>query len=186
MVPEREYISKIENLLKNSRNGLTTSEISQLLKIHRNSAAKYLGILGTSGRVEMKQVGTAKVYTCSHRIPTSLLLNYSSDFVMLLDSSLHVVNVNNPLLKFFNITRESIEGKPLDEAPAGMLRALTDLEILKTARIAEKKACSEISYPPSGEQHHFRIKCLPTLFDDGKTGVTVLIEDVTLQKRYRA
>ena len=184
MVGGKDHLSKIESLLKQKPKGLTTSEISQILKLNRNSAAKYLEILTSTGRIEMNKVGAARVYTYSHRIPSSVLLNYSSDYIIVFDDTLKIIRANNSFLKFFNLKRESIEGKHLDGVQSEMLQGLTELDIFKTARISEKKACSDLSYTISGEKKYFKIKCLPILFDNGKNGVTVLIEDLTLQKNY--
>jgi PAS domain S-box-containing protein len=184
MQSERGALPNIESLLKKYPKGLTTSEISQSLKIHRNSAAKYLEILLTTGRIEMKEVGAAKVYTYSHKIPTSLLLNYSSNLVILLDNKFNIIDVNDPLLKFVNLKAEFLVGKPLGEAPSEIFRAINGLEILQAVRVTGKKVCIEQNFLISGESNYFKIKCIPVLFDNGESGFTIIIENITQQKNY--
>ena len=70
----KDELSRIKKILKANPRGLTITEISHKIDINRNSVAKYLDVLVTSGHVEKRQVGPAKVY--SHA--TTCLL-YTSD-----------------------------------------------------------------------------------------------------------
>ena len=72
------------------------------MEMNRNLVAKYLDILLISGQVEMQVIGAAKVYFLSHRVPISSLLEFSSDMVIILDSALTIMQVNEPLLVQIN------------------------------------------------------------------------------------
>ena len=82
---ETQALSRIEMLLKHHRKGLTTSEITRSLKGNRNSTAKYLAILQTSGIVEKNQIGASYVYTLSRKVTPQNLLNYISEMILVLD-----------------------------------------------------------------------------------------------------
>ena len=59
---DKEKMQKIRNLLKSHPKGLSISEISSRLNMNRNSVAKYLELLSISGKVEMQEFGSSKVY----------------------------------------------------------------------------------------------------------------------------
>lgn len=183
MSAEKDYLIKIESLLKLYKRGLTIADISKKLNFGRNSVAKYLDILVASGRAEMNRFGNTGVFYLSQRVPASSLLNFSSEFVIVLNDQGQIIQVNECLLSFFRETRESLEGKTLDEAPIEMIRACKDLDIFKQPEILGEYT-TEMSTLMSGESFHFRVKVLPTLFEDGGYGFTLLIENVTPQKRY--
>jgi PAS domain S-box-containing protein len=183
MPAEKEYPIKIESLLKLHKRGLTISDISQKLNLNRNSVAKYLDNLVTSGRAERTGFGNTGVFYLSQRVPVSSLLNFSSEFVIVLNDQGRIIQVNECLLSFFGETRESLEGKTLDEAPVEMIRACKDLDLFKQPGIRRESA-TEMSTLLFGESYHFRVKVLPTLLEDGGHGFTILIENVTPQKRY--
>ncbi len=183
MPAEKEHLVKIELLLKMHKRGMTISDISGELNLNRNSVAKYLDILVSSGRAERTGFGNTGVFFLSHRVPVSSLLNFSSEFVILLDYKGRIIQVNECLLSCFGVTRESLEGKTLDEAPVEMIRAFKDMDIFTRTGVV-RECTSEVSTLLSGEAYHFRVKVVPTLFEDGKHGFTILIENVTTQKRY--
>ncbi len=183
MTGESEYIHKIESALKKHRRGLTISDLSKELSLNRNSVAKYLAILQSTGRVDREEHGTARVYFLSQRVPVSSLVNFSSELVVMLDERGIIVRVNDRVVRLFSTAREDIEGKPIDQAPVEFLRGLWGLETMKP-EYREREGVMDISSTVSGDLHHFRVKTLPTLFEDGGHGVTILIEDVTQQKRY--
>ena len=183
MPVEKDYLVKIESLLKLNKRGLTIADISRKLNLNRNSVAKYLDILVTSGRAERSGFGNTGVFFLSQRVPVSSLLDFSSGFVIVLNDQGRVVQVNEGLLSFFGQTRESLEGKTLDEAPVEMIRDFRDLDIFRQPGIC-RECATEMSTQVSGESYHFRVRALPTLFEDGGHGFTILIENVTPQKRY--
>src|ERR1051325_10437178 len=66
-------LERIEQLLKEQPKGLTITEISDALTLNRNSSAKYLDVLLTSGRVEQRSIGPAKVFFLSQRVPLAAM-----------------------------------------------------------------------------------------------------------------
>lgn len=62
MVGYREELALIKSQLKAHPRGPTITEVARLININRNSIAKYLDVLVTSGEVEEKDIGPAKVF----------------------------------------------------------------------------------------------------------------------------
>lgn len=180
---DQDKLQKIRSLLKFNPKGLSISEISSRLRLNRNSVAKYLELLSISGQVEMQSYGSAKVYYLSQRVPLSALLNFSSDLVLILDSDKKVIQVNEQLLRFFGESREQMVGKPILELPPRVLSLLPLAEIQEPQEM-RKEVTREMASPVGGDSDFFRIKCIPTVFDDGGEGLTVIMEDITKDKRY--
>ena len=88
-------LKQIKSILKTNPRGLTIGELAQAIHANRNSVAKYLDVLLVSGQVDLKNVGRAKLYYLSQRIPLSALLDISSDYIIVYNSKLQLVQVND-------------------------------------------------------------------------------------------
>ncbi|HET8685509.1 MAG TPA: hypothetical protein VFM18_02455, partial [Methanosarcina sp.] len=88
----KKELSDIKEILKLNPRGMTVTEIAQAVKMNRHSAAKYLDMLVIAGHIDMKTFGSSKVFYPSRRIPMSAVLNVSSDFIVVLDEDMNVVN----------------------------------------------------------------------------------------------
>jgi PAS domain S-box-containing protein len=181
MTAERQALSKIESLLNQYPKGLTTSAIARHLNGNRNSTAKYLEVLVSSGVAERKQVGASRVYTLAKRISLKSLMNHTSEYIIIIDSRLKIIDVNDSFLRFFDVRRESLEGKYLDEVPVGLLRSFHSRDILCNPA---REVVTELDSVVGGETCYFRVKCLPTGFEDKETGYTILIHNISEQKIY--
>ncbi|MDD1676254.1 MAG: PAS domain-containing protein [Methanomicrobiales archaeon] len=180
MTWDQEKIARITNILKETPAGLTISDLSDRLKMNRNSLAKYLEMLLISGKVEMETFGTAKVYCLSHRIPLSAMLGFSSDLIAVLDGDQRVVQVNDPFLSFFGMHRDAILG-----------RRISQLEVPELARLPLDclprplhEPYPEVICKRKGIDTYLRIKSVPTVFEDGGKGCSLILEDVTIQRQY--
>jgi PAS domain S-box-containing protein len=183
MILDQEKIVRIKKLLKSRPKGLTISDISQILKVNRNSVAKYLEILLITGQVEMRLYGNAKVYYLSQRVPVSSMLQFASELILVLDNEMNVVDINEHFLEFFGLVREDLLGNSvhlIDIEPIKMLVA--DNLIKEAYTLGELK--KDIDFFHNGKEIFFRVKIIPTVFEDGGKGITIIIEDVTLPKRY--
>jgi PAS domain S-box-containing protein len=183
MENEPDEISRIRKILLENPKGLTTEEIAKKLPLNRTSTAKYLNTLLISGQAEMRTYGRAKVFTLSQRIPFSQMLNLSSDLLIVLDHNLAIKQVNEPLLKTFNLKKESlVEAKversqlfPYFKNILEMIReSANGKEITKLERI-------EIQ----GKEFFFRMKMIPVVFDQGEQGLAVILQDITELKQYQ-
>jgi PAS domain S-box-containing protein len=172
---------KILNCLKNNPKGMTVSEISKHIDLNRNSTAKYLDILRVNGRIEMRPLGRAKMFYISQRVPISALLDFSTDYIMVLDSSMRIIDVNENFQKFFNVKKEMLIDVSLISSN---LPILTSGESMKKIRKALKGEGSTFEMEIKVQQgtRFFKGKLIPSTLGDGENGVTVIMENITEQK----
>jgi PAS domain S-box-containing protein len=167
--------------MKDYPRGLTITEISKKISVNRNSVAKYLDVMLISGEIEQRLVGRAKLFYPSQRIPVSALLDYSSDYIMVFNEKLIVTQVNKKFLELMKLERDEIIGQRLSDAPSYILND-TDLKASIMNCFAEKTPIYEMNYKKIFDQI-FRLKFIPTIFNDGSNGVTLIMEDVTEERR---
>ncbi len=178
----QEELAQIKTILKNNPKGMTVSDIAREININRNSVAKYLDILLISGHVEMLTFGPAKVFFPSSRIPLNALLNFTHDYIVLLNRELKFLQVSENLLKFIEIQRSEIIGRPIQTF------SVSFFEIPELAQNAKKalegtEHSIEKQYIQKNQLFYLHIKHIPTTFDDGEPGVTLVIEDITDRKQ---
>jgi PAS domain S-box-containing protein len=178
----QEELAEIKIILKNNPKGMTVSDIAREIHINRNSVAKYLDILLISGHAEMVTFGPAKVFFPSSRIPLNALLNFTHDYIILLNRELKFLHVSENLLRFLQIQRSEIVGRPITAF------AVSFFEIPEIAQNAKKalegtELTIEKQHRGDSTIMFLRIKHIPTTFDDGEPGVTILIEDITDRKQ---
>ena len=183
VVLDQERVDLIKKHLRWNPRGLTISDLSSKMDLNRNLVAKYLDMLLVSGQVEMEVLGTAKVYYLSHRVPISAMLEFSSDYVIMLDSEQRVIQVNEPVLKLLDTKRDSLLGKKPDEINNPFFNCLPFFEPDNTEQVADN-AITETSVMLNGETYHFRVKQVQTAFEDGTKGLTFIIEDITAKKTF--
>ncbi len=178
---DREKITRIKTLLKFNPKGLTITEISQRLKLSRISVSKYLDILLISGQVEMKMYGVAKAFFLSTRVPISAMLSFSSDFILILDNNLQILQINDNFLKFLGVEKSILLGASLTHPALSFLKDLP-FQPLLDSKTEQREVVREVSTTQNGTQYYFRTKIIPTVFDDGSQGVTAILENVTESK----
>jgi PAS domain S-box-containing protein len=183
MILDEDKITRIKKLLKSRPKGLTISDISQILKINRNSVAKYLEILLITGHVEMRAYGNAKVYYLSQRVPFSAMLRFASELIMVVDSEMKIMDINDHFLSFFSAERGDLMGMDVREISFPPLTDPKFHQFLERAQ-RQEEVVGEIGLKKEGEERFFRVKIVPTVFDEGSRGWTLILEDISLQKRY--
>ena len=104
----QQEMTQIKQILKDNPKGMTVTDISRKIKINRNSVAKYLDIMRISGQVEMITFGPAKVFFPSRRVPIRKMIDYTSDYILVMDKNLKITRINNSFLEFLNIERRDI------------------------------------------------------------------------------
>jgi len=177
----QKELVRIKGILKENPRGMTVTDISREMKINRNSVAKYLDILLISGHAEMVTFGPAKVFFPSRRIPLSAILNFTLDYLVLLDKELKIVQVNDNLLKLMNIQRGELIGQRIEKSSISIFQ-IPEILINTQKALEGKDFSTETSFQIDREELYFRIKHIPTTFDDGGPGVALIIEDITEQK----
>ncbi|MGA1821207.1 MAG: PAS domain S-box protein [Thermoplasmatota archaeon] len=179
----RDWISKITKTLQDHPKGMTVTEISRSLKISRNSISKYLDIMRIAGQIDMRRFGPAKVYYLSQRVPISALLNFSSDSIIVLDEDLRIIQVNDNLLKLFNLKFDLVMDVNLQKSNIPLLSSDEMIKKIRKAR-AKKGDVIEVDFNYKDETMFFKVKLIPTTLGDGESGITIIMEDVTEAKRF--
>ncbi|MFA6225160.1 MAG: PAS domain-containing protein [Methanoregula sp.] len=173
---QQELIA-IKDLLKKNSNGMSVTDISKALKKNKNTIGRYLDILLISGQVDMRAYGMAKVYTISQRVPLSAMLSYSKELIMVLDDESRITDINDNFLKLLQLSREETLGKNISyvQSPEVDVR-----ELLDTITTDMRDQETPVTFPIKDKgERIFHQKCVPTVFDDGRKGITLILEDVT-------
>jgi len=179
-----QELDQIKKVLRSTSKGLTVTEIARHLKVNRNSVAKYLDILLTSGLVEMKAVGSAKIYSITKRVPISSILSLSSDYIFVFDNDSKITYVNDNVLHFEKRTIDEIIGKTADTASLSFF-SIPDIHSKITEAISGKEISTEVEITKDGESFNFRAKFVPSLLEDRKKGLLLILEDVSEIKKYQ-
>ncbi|MDO9550343.1 MAG: PAS domain-containing protein [Methanoregula sp.] len=183
MDSRHETIKKIKTLLRFHRNGLTITDIAEKLHLNRNSTAKYLEILLISGDVNLNTIGPAKVYTVSHKMPISAMLKFSADIILLIDNEMHVLDANENAISILGISRENLIGVLIANIKSPLIARLAIPEVFDEIQI-KGEIQREFSIPIKNEDHHYRIRLIPTVFDNLDEGLTIIGEDITKQIQF--
>jgi PAS domain S-box-containing protein len=183
MVLKKEISLQIKNLLKEHPHGLRITDIVKKVNINRNTAGRYLENLLVSGQVEMRRFGMAKIYTLSQRVPLSALLSISSELILQLDSSLRIIFANEPFLLLVGTDNKSLLGKNVEYTSVALVFEDFITELIKNLKggVGGNEWIGEILLKPKDITFFCRIA--PTVFDDGRKGVTVILEDITQRKQ---
>ena len=176
----KEELIRIKEILKNSPQGMSVTEIARALNKNKHSVGHYLGILQVSGHVQLRNYGKAKVFSLSSRVPLDPMFGYTEDMIVVLDQDGRVVRINDPFLAFIQQPRTEILGNLLSSLE---IRESSTEGIIEQVRQSLKDGIfdQEIEIKKPGPRF-YRQKILPAVFDDGKQGMIISLEDITAKK----
>lgn len=182
MVEEQDITVAILKRLKTSPHGLTITDISKKLKKDRNYISKYLDILRAEGKVETKKIGSARVYWLSQRIPLSAFLCFTKNMIIILDENLNVVQVNEQYIRYSNTSKDDIIGRHISEDSLPIISSPDTIKIIESTK--NEQIISDVCYHKGIFQHFFKMEVIPTLFEEGMKGLTVVLEDISEKTKY--
>lgn len=173
----REAIA-IRELLNDHPRGLSITEIASALHLHRNTAAKYLEMLKLKGEVDRKQIGTAKNYFLVRRMPIAALLAFYRRPAIVLNARLEVAMVNSSALALLGCPLEVLYGEAIGDLPFPLFK---DEDLVAGCREAARGTPAHLAVetPLGGRRRSLRIHLVPAVFDTGRDGCAILIEDWT-------
>jgi signal transduction histidine kinase len=175
---------RIIAILKSYPKGLTIDEVSRLLSISRATAAKYLNNMVVSGQAELRELGRAKLFYLTQRLPLTNLLSLASDLIIILDNELFIQEVNEPFLSNFHLKREDLKGLKIEHSRIASY--ISDEHIAALKRALDGNASTfELSADIRDENRFFRMKVIPLIFEGGGHGAGILLEEITEMKRYQ-
>lgn len=177
----RKEIKRIQEILKENPKGMTVTDIARCININRNSVAKYLDIMRISGLVEMITFGPAKVFFPAIRVPVTDLLHYTSDYILVFNEDLKITFVNETLLRFLDIKNEEVVGHELHNVSFNFID--NTLSLALNEALEGKGGIKESTFSDDDRGIYLKIKVIPTTFDSGGNGVTLIMKNITHQRR---
>ncbi|MFA6129312.1 MAG: PAS domain S-box protein [Bacteroidales bacterium] len=180
MEPFKEEFILIKEILKDSPQGMSVTEIARALNKNKHSVGHYLGILQVSGYVQMRNYGKAKVFSLASRVPLDPMFGYTEDMIVVLDQDKRIVRINDPFLTFIQKSRTEILGNSFSSLN---VTGSAVEEIIENIRVSLKNGIfdQEVEIKNPALQF-FRQKIRPAVFDDGKQGMIIILEDITAKK----
>jgi PAS domain S-box-containing protein len=175
-------ISLIKKTLKENPKGMTVTDIARKIKVNRNSVAKYLDIMRISGHVEMITFGPAKVFFPARRIPVPDLLNYTSDYILVYDENLKITLINESLLNFIRQKKVNLIGQSVIEIIKNVFKDEGEVLVGIKEALQGRNISLNINIKGKGGFFYFKIKIMPTTFEDGRHGATIVLKNVTDRK----
>jgi PAS domain S-box-containing protein len=174
--------ARIRELLREQPLGMNIKEMAGALGMSRNSAAKYLDVLTATGHLDVRQIGNAKLYYLSHRVPVQDLLHHTHEMIVMLDPHLRIVQSSDSFCAFTGCSREQVVGSRFSRLPAPILseKEETDLAGLIHGGPAWTK---EVRLVRDGTPAYLAARFVPMVFDGGTPGITVMFENITAQRR---
>lgn len=176
MVREEE-IKRIVDLLSQNPAGLTIEQVSRQLSINRTTAAKYLNFMIASGQIKKRNLGPAKIFTLSPRIPMSHFLNLWQDGIIVLNNDLMVQQINDPLLSLLSLNRDGMIGERIDRSPLAAYVDKTAMDLLVKARDGQEQV-QVTSFRIQGRDEQFRLKMIPLALEQGERGLGLIFEQL--------
>jgi signal transduction histidine kinase len=172
-------ITLIKKVLNDNPKGMTVTDISRKIKINRNSVAKYLDIMRISGQVEMITFGPAKVFFPSRRVPILDMLNYTSDYILVFDENLKITMINDAFLGFLNVERKNIIGQTVSNTILSVFKESGELLVGIQEALQGGDFSQDLDINGEKERYFFKVKIMPTTFEDGRHGATIIIKNTT-------
>ncbi|HPY59710.1 MAG TPA: PAS domain S-box protein [Methanospirillum sp.] len=173
-------LAQVKELLRNHPQGMSVTEIASALGRNKHSTGRYLDILHAAGHVDLRTFGMAKVFTLSSRVPLSALLSYTTDLVLVLDRDMRIIQGNDPFFSMLEIQGSDILQNRIEQISSP--NPANDEFLLNLSRIISSKKVSFELMRGGPATRFFRGKVIPTVFDDGSSADTIILEDITLEK----
>ena len=178
----QQEISLIKKALKENPKGMTVTDIARKIRVNRNSVAKYLDIMRITGHVEMITFGPAKVFFPARRIPVLDLLNFTSDYILVYDENFKITMINESLLNFIRQKKGSIIGQSVMDTIKDIFKNQGEIVVGIKEALQGRNISLEIDFKGKGGFFYFKIKIMPTTFEDGRNGATIILKNITDKK----
>lgn len=182
MAEDTDIPSVVLTSLKSNPRGLTITDLSKKLHKDRNIIARCLNILKAEGRVESKTIGSAHVYWISQRIPLSAFLCFTRNLILMVDENLNVVQANEHFIRFCNMQKEDLIGRHIIEDRLPVVSSPESVATITSTK--EEHAITDIHYTDDTIDIYFKMEVIPTVFELGDPGLTIVLEDITDNKKH--
>jgi len=180
MIEDQETYDSILKILKLSPRGLTITDISRRIKRDRNYTSKQLEILKAEGKVQTRHMGSARVYWLSQRVPLSAFLCFTRNMILILDHDMNIVQVNEQYLKLAKVQKESLIGHNILDNGFPVVSNPEALNIICST--GKEQIITDIRIFNENDECFYKMEVIPTLFEQGEKGLTIVLEDITEKK----
>ena len=182
MQEEHDLPARILRALRFRPKGMTITEVAKQLGVTRNSVSKHLEILQIAGKVDVRQIGNAKLYSLAQRVPISAFLCFTKNLILILDADQRIVQVNDQCLKHLRQSKEDLIGRTIQEAALPVVSTPEALAVID--ELEREQVIADIRYAREDGEFFYQMQAIPTTFEDGDKGCTLVLEDITERKRY--
>lgn len=180
-----QHADAAEHILRALRfhpRGMTITEIARQTHITRNSVSKHLEVLRIAGQVDMRAVGNAKMYSLAQRVPLSAFLCFTRNLIVVLDGYGTIVQINDHLLSLTGMKKEEVIGENIREVPIPVVSVEETLKIIEG--VEREQFVTDVRHTQNGNDSFYRMQVIPTVFEDGERGRTIVLEDITEKRCY--
>ncbi len=171
------YISRITDILRVNRDGMTISEISHVLSLSRNTVGKYIEMMVLCGIVDVRTVGKAKVFFLSKRLPVTSLLDYLSLAIIQTDERYRIQSANLSAAEFLVTEQSHLVGRNILD----LLTMQGLKQEIKTKILASERPIiftTELELAISEHKRYVWLTIADVVQYDGSHGHYFIIEDV--------
>ncbi|MCM2465074.1 PAS domain S-box protein [Methanoculleus oceani] len=180
---EQDIPERVLRTLRFRPKGMTITEIAKALGVNRNSVSKHLEVMQAAGHVESRLVGNAKVYSVAQRVPLSAFLCFTKNLILILDADLTIVQANDQCLRRFGRAKEEIVDRNIRDADLPVVSSPEALAVVEG--LEREQVITDISHRrDDGSESFYQMQAIPTTFEDGEKGCTIVLEDTTERKQY--
>mgnify|MGYP001117192315 CR=1 FL=1 len=116
MEEEPDTQTRILRALRFRPKGMTITEVAKQIGATRNSVSKHLEILQIAGKVDVRSIGNAKLYSLAQRVPMSAFLCFTKNLILILDGGGRIVQVNDRCQRALGRSKDDLIGLTLAEA----------------------------------------------------------------------
>jgi len=173
---------RIKEALQKQPLGMNIKEIAEAIGMSRNSVAKYLDVLAATGHLDVRQIGNAKLYYLSPRVPVSNLLRLTHEMIVILDGTMRIVQSSDSFNAFIGSSWDTVLGSRLSRLPVPVLSEKEEAELSRLFNGGPVWA-KEIRLVKNGNPVYLTARFVPVVFEGGNPGITVMFENITEQRR---
>ena len=177
MTPGWKETEGIRQLLQNSPTGMTITEISETLSMHRNTTAKYLDMMVATGEIDRKRIGPAKAYFPARRIPARALALVTPPARLCLTGRLEITEATPEAVQLLHLPEET-DYIPHEAIPAPLFRDEAFLTKCRDA-VAGTPGEYRTSITRNRQKITLAILLIPIVFANGTGGCAVTFTDIT-------
>lgn len=179
-----EITAVILNTIANEKTGLSIVELAELTGIHRNVLAKYIKVLEAQGKIEISRVGAKKFIQLSHRVSVSFLKVFTTLPFFIFDRHLTAIDKNKEILELYEL--EHINSDMSDSQDRLLSIFLSDKVVpLLQDGIRGQRSHIELETGTSKNPHSYFLTIIPVVFDNGRPGSALIIEDKSKEEEKR-